>query len=373
MEEEIKMENKKIFQERPFFGWPSMLILFLGILSLNFIVFQSFLMVNGSNALLIASLALSLILVFFIIYKNRKIIEETSQEKQGVLNNSSEEMKQNTEIDLGDENEFNALKEKLIETTKEYAMTTKRLFEREMELKKANQRLREIDSVKSEFVATAAHQLRTPLTGIKWSYTTLLENDTGPLNDLQKQIVEKGFETIDYAISVINDLLNTARLEEGKTGFTFTEQPIGPIIQDVLTQHQETIKEKKINLVIDTPLDSPFAFKFDKERMSIVFDNLLANAIKYTKPGGEISIKSFRNEREIQFKIADSGIGIPQKDFNKVFTKFFRAKNAIGYETSGSGLGLYVVKNIVEKHGGRIHVDSEENKGTTFTITLPLS
>jgi signal transduction histidine kinase len=373
MKEEIEMENKTIFQERSSLGWPSMLILFLGIVSLNFIVFQSFLLVNESNTLLIASLVLSLILVFFIIYKNRKIIQDTFPGKQIVLNGNNEGMKQNAETELENENEFNALTEKLRETTEEYAMTTKKLFEREMELKKANQRLREIDSVKSEFVATAAHQLRTPLTGIKWSYTTLLEEDTGPLNDFQRQIIEKGFETIDYAISVINDLLNTARLEEGKTGFTFTEQPIGPIIQEILAQHQEIIKEKKIKLVIDAPLDSPFAFKFDKERMSIVFDNLLANAIKYTKPEGEISLKSFRNEREIQFKIADSGIGIPQKDFNKVFTKFFRAKNAIGYETSGSGLGLYVVKNIVEKHGGRIHVDSEENKGTTFTITLPLS
>jgi signal transduction histidine kinase len=373
MGEETKMEEKKLSPERASLGWPSILIFFLGILALNFILFLSFLMTDERNALLIASFFLSLILIFFLIYKNRKIIQEPSREKQSVLNGGGGETKKKAEASSENEDELKAVKEKLRETNEECAKTTKKLFDREMELKKANQRVREIDSVKSEFVATAAHQLRTPLTGIKWSYTTLLENDTGPLNDIQRQIVEKGFETIDYAISVINDLLNTARLEEGKTGFTFTEQPIGPIIQEILAQHRETIKEKKIKLVVDAPLDSPFAFKFDKERMSIVFDNLLANAIKYTKPGGEISIKSFRSEREVQYKIADSGIGIPRKDFDKIFTKFFRAKNAIGFETSGSGLGLYVVKNIVEKHGGRVNVESEENIGTTFTITLPLS
>ena len=180
-------------------------------------------------------------------------------------------------------------------------------------------------------------------------------------------------ETIDYAISVINDLLNTARLEEGKTGFNFTVQAIGPIIDEIINQHNPTIKEKKIKMDIDMPLSSSFSFKFDKERLSIVFDNILANAVKYTPPGGKISLKSFRREKDIQFKISDTGIGIPKKDMDKIFSKFYRSKNAIGFETSGSGLGLYVAKNIIEKHGGTITLESEENRGTTFTITLPIS
>jgi len=262
---------------------------------------------------------------------------------------------------------------KLEGINQEFMETTKKLFEREKELTRANKRLQEVDNVKSEFVSVAAHQLRTPLTGIKWSYTALLDKDTGPVNQAQREIIEKGMETIDYTISVINDLLNTARIEEGKTGFNFTVQPIGPMFQEILKQHQATIDEKKINMVVDVPLSSSFSFKFDKERLTIVFDNILANAVKYTPPEGTISIKSFRREKDIQFKISDTGIGIPKKDIDKIFSKFFRSKNAVGFETSGSGLGLYVAKNIVEGHGGKIELESEENQGTTFTITLPIS
>jgi len=124
---------------------------------------------------------------------------------------------------------------------------------------------------------------------------------------------------------------------------------------------------------IDVPLSSSFSFKFDKEKIAVVFDNILANAVKYTPPKGKISIKSFRREKDVQFKISDTGIGIPKKDIDKVFSKFFRSKNAVSFETSGSGLGLYVAKNIIERHGGTITLESEEGKGTTFIITLPIS
>jgi len=262
--------------------------------------------------------------------------------------------------------------EKLNKMTQDFLETTQKLFEREKELKEANQKLQEIESIKSEFVAVAAHQLRTPLTGVKWSYLTLLDKATGPLNEEQRQIVEKGLETIEYAINTINDLLNTSRLEEAKTDFNFSVQPIGSVIREVIEQHKSVIAEKKIKLQVDFPLDSSLAFRFDKEKITIVFDNLIANAIKYTPAGGTVSLKALREEKFIRFKIKDTGIGIPKAEQNRVFSKFFRAKNAVSFETYGTGLGLYVAKSIVEKHGGTITLDSAVDDGTTVIFTLPL-
>lgn len=367
------MEETKTDSKKSGLGWFSILVFFLGILAVNFIWFVFFPGVEQAFLPFLAAGALSLILGFFLIFRNLKFVNETRKEKLEMENfcrrrafEESDDLRQRTKA-------LEEANKKLKGTNQEFMETTRKLFEREAELTKANKRLQEVDGVKSEFVSVAAHQLRTPLTGIKWSYTTLLEKDTGPLNKVQEEIVKKGLETIDYTISVINDLLNTARLEEGKTEFNSTVQAIGPVIDEIIKQHQPTIEEKKIDLDIDVPLSSSFSFKFDRERLSIVFDNILANAVKYTPPGGKISLKSFRREKDVQFKITDTGIGIPKKDIDKIFSKFYRSKNAVGFETSGSGLGLYVAKTIVEKHGGTITLESEENQGTTFTITLPIS
>ena len=371
MEEETKIEDKNISETENGSGGVGLAIFFSGLFSLNLILLLSFFLAGYQYFILTASLCLSIVLGYFFYYQNIKISVKISDLQRELAGRKDTERQENIP---------EKQREKLVETEKElqeikreFIDATKKLFAREMELKRTNKKLREFDMVQSEFVSTAAHQLRTPLAGIKWSYSTLLDKGTGPLNDIQKEIAEKGLETIDYAISIINDLLNTARLEEGKAAFNFTEQPIGPTIQEILSQHEETIKEKNIKLVVDVPLNSAFSFRFDKQRIMIVFDNILGNAVKYTPPGGEVRLKSFRREKEIQFKISDTGIGIPQKDSDKVFTKFFRSKKAISFETSGSGLGLYVAKSIIERHGGTITFESEEGKGTTFTITLPLS
>ena len=374
MNEEIKTEENNLSSNVAGFGWFNFFILFLGFISINLVWFLFSPNFGQKYLALSAAAILSLLAGFFLILQNWRFAKRI-QERQSEMEKSWE--KHTTVIPSNKssqrERDLEEINKKLQKTNQDFMETTKKLFERERELTQANKSLQEVDNVKSEFVSVAAHQLRTPLTGIKWSYTTLLEKDTGSLNGVQKEIVEKGLETIDYAISVINDLLNPARLEEGKTGFNFTVQAIGPIIDEIINQHNPTIKEKKIKMDIDMPLSSSFSFKFDKERLSIVFDNILANAVKYTPPGGKISLKSFRREKDIQFKISDTGIGIPKKDMDKIFSKFYRSKNAIGFETSGSGLGLYVAKNIIEKHGGTITLESEENRGTTFTITLPIS
>lgn len=349
----------------------SEVIVLLGIFFIN--IFWFFCSFWKTNYWPIAAIPIlgSILLSVFIILKNQKV-KHYFEEQEKRLENTLRYQEQKNLIANSKDKELREANEKLRKMKEAFLKTTHDLFQRETELIQTNKRLRQIDAIKSEFVSVAAHQLRTPLTGIKWSYLTLLDKKTGPLNPEQKKIIEEGLEAIDYAISTINDLLNTARIEEGKSTLNLTEQPIGPVIKEVLKQHEPIIKEKKLKLNVDVPLHSPLSLKFDKEKIAIVFDNILANAIKYTPEGGTIDLKTFREKDEIKFKIKDSGIGIPKEELGKVFSKFFRAKNAISFQTSGSGLGLYVAKNIVEKHGGTISLESEEKVGTTVTFTLPM-
>lgn len=366
--EETSPEGKKIGLGPVFFA-----VFWAGLILINFAWLSSLFLGAYFWVAGIAATAATFVLAASLVFYGKKINRNFRKFLDDFEKNREEQHFDNQHVCVREE-ELKKANEKLQQINKEFMETTEKLFKRETELTRANKRLQELDKIKSEFVSVAAHQLRTPLTGIKWSYLTLLEKETGPINPDQKKIIEDGLRSINYAMDTINDLLNTARLEEGKTGFNFTVQPIGPIIQDVINQHKLLIDEKNIKLEVDMPLSSDMspAFKFDRERISIVFDNILANAVKYTPPKGKISLKVFREGNELKYKIEDSGIGIPENDFDNVFGKFFRAKNAINFETSGTGLGLYVVKNIVEKHGGTIGLESEEGKGTAVVFTLPI-
>jgi signal transduction histidine kinase len=251
---------------------------------------------------------------------------------------------------------------------------TRQLVKRELELARANQKLAELDKAKSDFVSVAAHQLRTPLTGIKWAFTTLLDTDTGPLTDDQKDIVEKGLSSISNTIDLVNDLLNVAHVEEGKTEFTLKRQSIIPIAQKAVADKVFIIEEKKISLTSKIPPEAGFPeVNIDGDKIGLVLANMLDNAVKYTPTGGLIDFNLSQDQGAIKIAIQDSGIGIPKSQRDRLFTKFFRADNAIGVQTDGTGLGLYMVKKIIDRHGGKIVVDSTEGKGTTFIITIPES
>lgn len=251
--------------------------------------------------------------------------------------------------------------------------SAKMLVRRDLELSEANVRLQELDAVKSEFVSVAAHQLRTPLTGIRWSYHALLEEDSGKLGAEQREIIEKGLRASLSMIELINNLLNVARLEEGRFGFEFKRQSILPIAEKSYREFKEAAEEKGVILKLGTPRVMP-AVNIDGEKMAIALDNLLDNAIKYTPPAGEVVLKisSSPKKNAVEITVKDSGIGVPKGQMHRLFTKFFRADNAMLLETMGNGLGLYVAKNIIERHGGEIKVESAEGQGTTFTVTLPV-
>jgi len=229
-----------------------------------------------------------------------------------------------------------------------------------------------IERLKTEFVSIAAHQLRTPLSGIKWTLRMLLDEDLGKLNKEQKDFLEKTYNGNERMIRLINDLLNVTRIEEGRFLYKKKEANIVEIAKKVIQPLEEIAKRKKIELTLKADSDIP-PFKVDAEKISLVFQNLTDNAVHYTEKGGKVvvSIKYLEKEKEILVSIQDNGIGIPKEQQERVFSRFFRGDNAVKTETEGTGLGLYIAKNIVEAHKGEIWFKSTPGRGTTFYFTIP--
>lgn len=230
-----------------------------------------------------------------------------------------------------------------------------------------------VEKMKTEFVSIAAHQLRTPLSAIKWTIRMMLDGDAGEITEDQKDLLEKTYVSNDRMIGLINDLLNVTRIEEGRFLYRQENIQMEDVVDIVVKSSSELLEMKKIKLDIDVPKDLMPEVKVDKEKMGLAVQNLLENAVKYSKEGSEIKIILENKGDEALFKIIDKGVGIPENQQNRIFTKFFRGDNVIAMETEGSGLGLYTTKNIVEAHKGKIWFESEENKGTAFFFTVPFA
>ncbi|MEK7502993.1 MAG: ATP-binding protein [Patescibacteria group bacterium] len=229
-----------------------------------------------------------------------------------------------------------------------------------------------LEKTKVEFVSVVAHQLRTPITGIKWAFKAMLEKEFGPISEEQEKVAKGGLETSLHMIDLINDLLDTARIEEGKFGLKPTKQSFSKILESVVEGQRLEAKNKGVEVSMTVPLDLPL-MNLDNEKMTIALDNIIDNAIKYTPAKGKVVINVSADSKNVRLDVKDSGIGIPAGKIDRVFTKFFRAPNASHVFTSGSGLGLYIAKNIIESHGGTISVKSVEGLGTTVSVVLPIA
>ena len=229
-----------------------------------------------------------------------------------------------------------------------------------------------IERLKTEFVSIAAHQLRTPLSAIKWTLKMLLEGDLGKITKEQTSFVEKVYQSNERMIRLINDLLNVSRIEEGRFLYNPALVHIEDVIQSVIDSLEEKIKRKKIKIVFNKPTKALPRVKVDVEKMNLAITNLVDNAIKYTQEGGMVGIFLSLEKDKIKVEIQDNGIGIPKEQQSHIFTRFFRGTNAIREQTVGSGLGLFITKNIIEAHGGKIWFKSQEGKGTSFYFTLPI-
>ncbi len=229
-----------------------------------------------------------------------------------------------------------------------------------------------IDKMKSEFISIAAHQLRTPLSAIKWVIKMVLDGDIGELTDEQKEFLTKGYQSNERIINLVNDMLNVSRIEEGRFGYSFKKGDFGALVGKVAEQLQNIFESKQITFSDAIPKGLPAIF-MDEQKMDLVLTNLLENAVKYTPERGKIALSIDAGDQFIKVHIKDNGVGIPENDIPKLFSKFFRAENVIRMQTEGSGLGLFMVKNIIKRHGGDITVESEEGKGTVFTFTIPIN
>jgi len=231
---------------------------------------------------------------------------------------------------------------------------------------------REIDKMKTEFVSLASHQLRTPLSAIKWFLEMLLNGDAGKINGEQTEYLQQAFDSNERMITLVNSLLNISRIEAGRLALDPKPTDFIALSKIIVQELTPSIKARNLNFKFIKPNSLP-KVNVDSELISQVIKNLLSNSIKYTPARGQIDYKIEIKGKDIVFTVKDTGMGIPKNQQYKLFQKFFRADNVAAKDTEGTGLGLYVAKSVVELSGGQIDFESVENKGTTFWFSLPLT
>ncbi len=237
---------------------------------------------------------------------------------------------------------------------------------------KINRRLKEIDQMKTEFISVASHQMRTPLSAMKWVLRMILDGDLGTMNSQQREMLNKGYQTNERMILLINDLLNVSRIEEGRFQYRFSHTDIGDVFDSVVQEMKDMIDKRKIKFKYTRPETQLPKVNIDPDKIHLAAQNLIDNAIKFTPPAGRVEVSLETRGDQIVCSVKDSGVGIPTTQQHRIFSKFFRADNVIRMQTDGSGLGLFIVKNIIENHRGRIWFESTEGKGTTFSFSLPI-
>jgi PAS domain S-box-containing protein len=232
---------------------------------------------------------------------------------------------------------------------------------------------REVDRMKSEFISLASHQLRTPLSAIKTYSHMLAEGYMGDLNDDQKRSLNTIIGASNRMNELISTLLNITRIESGTIAYNPKLLKVPDLISELMPELSLMAKSKDIELGFDTRGKASLKVRTDPLIVKEVIMNLISNAIKYTPEGGGVKIILHSRRADIMLQIKDSGWGIPKASQDQVFSKFFRAQNIVKRETTGTGLGLYLVKGLVETLKGKIWFKSEEGKGTSFYFTLPRS
>jgi signal transduction histidine kinase len=226
---------------------------------------------------------------------------------------------------------------------------------------------RQRDEMKSGLIATVSHQLKTPLTSIRMAIHLLLDEKNGMLTPKQEDLLVAAREDADRLHTIVGELLDIGRIESGKARMDLF--PLSPqqMVLDGLGPYRSAARDQGVSLAVDVPEDFPKVWA-DPTRIAHVFANFLSNALKYTLPGGKISISAKAEESIVRFQVSDTGIGIPGRYLSNIFEQFFRVPDQ-GPGT-GAGLGLAIVKEIVEAHGGTVGVESCEGTGSTFHFSL---
>ena len=230
-----------------------------------------------------------------------------------------------------------------------------------------------IEKLKSEFISIAAHQLRTPLSTLKWTFRMLLDGELGKLSSEQKKFLENSYKANEQMIALVDDLLNVSKIEEGKFLAKFSSQSIEDLVEEIIQERKVALDEKNITFKFIKPKNPLPKIKVDAEKLKLAISNILDNAIKYTPSNGKISVYISKEDNYVRVEIEDNGMGIPKEEKSRIFEKFFRGKKAILKDPYGTGLGLFITKNIIEAHRGKIYFKSKEGKGSSFWFELPIS
>lgn len=244
-------------------------------------------------------------------------------------------------------------------------------------------REKEVDRAKTEFVGLASHQLRTPLTAVRWYADMLLAGIPGAVNDKQREYLDLLYQSNQRMVELVDAFLRVSRIDLGTLAFKREQVDVVRSMRAILQECRPVLRLRGLHLKTRFTPSLP-VLQTDQKLLEIVFDNLVSNAVKYTPKSGTVTVvlegkrageraadRAVRRA-SVFLTVSDTGYGIPFHQQNQVFTKLFRADNVIGKETSGTGLGLYTTKAIVDQAGGEIWFRSEEGKGTAFYVLLPL-
>lgn len=235
----------------------------------------------------------------------------------------------------------------------------------------AHKRDVEISRVKSDFISTAAHQLRTPLTGIRWALEALQKEE---LNEGQKALVASAVEKSHQLVAVVGTLLDISSIESGKYKYTFSAVNLDALVGQVTSDFEQLAVKSEVALLYEKSGTGLPKVRADQERIRWVLNNLVENAIRYTPAGGAVRITTEGTADRVYVRVRDTGIGIAPEDQGNIFERFYRASNAIAKENGGNGLGLYIARTIATDHGGDLNfTGNEAGPGTTFTLSLPLA
>ena len=233
------------------------------------------------------------------------------------------------------------------------------------------ERVAEASRMKSEFINVVSHQLRSPLANLGWSIDFLMTAQPEEAKKKQAEYLQILKENIARMNSMVNDLLVISRLETGKLPLRTQDFSLVDLVSNLVSEFRPFAESSNVEITIDSDDGLPLLFA-DPSQIRLVVENLLDNAIRYTKKQGKIEIKINKTKDGAYFEIQDRGVGIPKEDQKFIFQKFFRSENALRHQTQGSGLGLYIAKSIIEKSKGKMGFQSEENQGSIFWFTLPV-
>jgi signal transduction histidine kinase len=233
------------------------------------------------------------------------------------------------------------------------------------------EKLAQANQMKSEFVSIVSHQLRTPLSGIKWTINLMTHQSAEKLSNEQLERLEMIKENNQRMINLVNDLLNVSRIEQGELGLKPEKVSLEKITQELIKEYTPLAKASNIQISLQLKQKLPLVLT-DPQGIKLALSNLIDNALRYAKDKGWVKINLIKKDNSIRCEVQDNGVGIPKEDQKKIFQKFFRSQNIMKYQTEGTGLGLFIAQAIIKASQGKMGFWSKEGKGSTFWFELPI-